>query len=282
MRKLWVGLCTGLLVLAAAAAVLIPVYRSAAENRMMAEKARQLIQLLEEMEPELVQKHLNIARWYNYTLKTEGIGEAYQGVLDLSEGAMGVLAVPTVGLAIPISHASDDLYLYGTVHRQDSALPVGGLGNHTILECASGNRNGDRMRQIGRLRVGDTVYIFVPGGPLAYVVTHVTSMPVEEWESPAPEENQDLCSLILHSWTNADHRLTVITCARTENGAVAEAVFTGASLNGNVIAASLCAATGAGLLPLVLGCMVSHFSGIHRKRKQKPRKTQNRRTVKML
>lgn len=143
-------------------------------------------------------KYRDLAKWYNHQLELGGKGlrGAYNRILDLGEGSMGVLEVPESGLRLAISHG----YTGEVGHDPESPLPIGGRGNHTVLI----------LTESYFWRTGQAVYIDILGKRLCYRVESVQVMPLG-WSTEQPCDGaQDLLTLV-HDRGNTR---TIIRCVR--------------------------------------------------------------------
>lgn len=103
----------------------------------------------------------DLARWYNINLASQnperGYESAYERILYYDNGVMGYVEIPSLGLTAPIFHGEEK---GGFSHDSHSAFPIGGRGNHTVL-------NWDKEII---LEDGERVILWILGEPLVYVV----------------------------------------------------------------------------------------------------------------
>ena len=117
---------------------------------------------MEKMDGDTVQLHRKLARWYNLMVSektlTKEIEDAYWSILNLSDGIMGYLEIPSAKLMVPIYHGEEGASK-GMGHVPESALPIGGLGNHCLLisDIACDN-----------IREGDTIILYILDEMLIY------------------------------------------------------------------------------------------------------------------
>ncbi len=136
MKKRWIVIGAAAGILMALLSVFLPLERALAVRL----ENRQLISYLESRVGEMSQpqqaREFSLAKWYNWNLSRQGSGawqDSYDTVLDLEQGALGILELP--GQELPICH--------GTVptpgragHDPVSMLPLGSAGSHTVLFLA--------------------------------------------------------------------------------------------------------------------------------------------------
>ncbi len=90
---------------------------------------------MESVGTQIHDRQLSLAKWYNWNLQTEtpadGFREAYGEILNTADGVMGLLILEQVEL--PICHQGRTVPIPAAEHDAQSALPIGGRGNHCVL-----------------------------------------------------------------------------------------------------------------------------------------------------
>lgn len=99
----------------------------------------------------------------------------YQAFLNVEgNGVMGYLEIPALGLRVPIGHGlSEKVLRKGAGHMENTALPVGSMGCHTVLAGHNGLVESEIFTHLDQLKTKDVFYIFVLGHRLAYRVDQV-------------------------------------------------------------------------------------------------------------
>lgn len=231
MRKRWYILIGLVLLLPAA---LLPLREQIRENRHTRQVVSQLLGRMEEMEPEKRQLQQNLAKWYNRNLTAReqepGFQEAYGSILDLGEGMMGVLRIPELDLALPITHGEG-----GAVgHDPNSAFPIGGRGNHTILYLRE-----DRLRRLPE--PGGPLRITVLGTEMVYRIESVQIMSAD-WPVERENTEEDLLTLVVDGRTGLSQTRILIRCVRSETSTLSSG-----KSGGTVLALGI----SAGLIPFL-------------------------------
>ncbi|WP_150383499.1 sortase [Bifidobacterium rousetti] len=97
------------------------------------------------------------------------------------DGVMGVLAIPQIDLRLPIRHGvGDDALAKGVGHMPDSALPIGGDGNHSVLAGHRGLPSAELFTRLDELARGDVFTVTVLGDTHAYRVTDIRVVAPDE------------------------------------------------------------------------------------------------------
>ena len=158
------------------------------------------------MEERDVLKQINLARWYNLCLQEnwyqEDQDEAYQGILNISEGMMGYLKSTASDVKIPIYHnhipkGSD----YALVHLTGTSFPVGGKGNHTLLTGPE---------ELLHMKENDVFYIHIAGQELYYRIENVVNTSPGDISGILPVKGEDRCTLIISVRCGTEERKAVI------------------------------------------------------------------------
>lgn len=106
----------------------------------------------------------------NYKLKAP-----YKNILNINgDGVMGMLTVPSINIKLPIYHGIGDKALsQGCGHVEQTALPVGGKGEHTVLAAHRGLANARLFTDLDKVKKGDKFYLSILGHTLAYEVDQI-------------------------------------------------------------------------------------------------------------
>ncbi len=120
----------------------------------------------------------------------------YLEVLN-TDGIMGRLTIPKIGVDLPIYHGSDEEVLQkGVGHIESTSLPIGGEYRHAVLTGHRGLPNAELFTRLDELVVGDTFYIHVLDRTLAYQVDQITTVEPDELENLRAEPGQDYITLV--------------------------------------------------------------------------------------
>lgn len=199
MRRKWIGIILFLGALAAVLAV-VPDKTQMQQNREQEQTAAALREQMQRLSEEEITLQWNLCRWYNRNLEAEEPEKyyqtAYDSILNLGEGMMGLLEVPELGLCIPITHGTD-----GAVgHDPDSPLPIGGRGNHTVLHLEEAYHWTEEME----------VWIEIPGQRLCYRVESIQVMQAQ-WTAECPSPVEMLILIF-----DRDDTRTLVRCTRAD------------------------------------------------------------------
>lgn len=139
----------------------------------------------------------SLAEAYNQRLLQGEAGENYGNILNISDGMMGYLKIPGIHVSLPIYHGTGEEALRrGVGHLPQSAFPIGGEGNHTVLTGHTGLPSARLLTDLRELEVGDLFYISILGESLSYRVEEIQTVRPEEAEALLPVPGEDRCTLV--------------------------------------------------------------------------------------
>lgn len=142
---------------------------------------------------------------------TESAGsKSYYDALNLGE-AIAVLKIPKLDLELPIYHGSNEKVLSkGVGHLENSALPIGGMGTHSVLTAHRGLPTAKLFRHLDKLENGDVFFLEVLGETHAYEVFKDKIVLPNETEWLTQDEDQELVTLLTcEPYMINTHRLLV-------------------------------------------------------------------------
>ena len=141
-----------------------------------------------QMSQKEINKSLEKAREYNRKLlgnvvltdpfdpdAVERQNEDYDNLLNIAgDGVMGAVEIPSIDVYLPIYHGTDSKALEkGAGHLENSSLPVGGKGTHSIISAHTGLPSAKMFDNITEVKEGDIFYIHVLNRILAYEVNQI-------------------------------------------------------------------------------------------------------------
>lgn len=113
------------------------------------------------------------------------------------DSIMGYVEIPLLNLSLPIYHGTSSTVLeIGVGHMEFSALPVGGIGSHTVLSGHRGLPSAKLFSDLDKLNVGDIFRLRILDEVLSYQVDQILIVKPEETDALEPVRNRDLCTLV--------------------------------------------------------------------------------------
>ena len=123
--------------------------------------------------------------------------ENYRSVLDVEEGIMGYVEIPSIKVYLPIRHGvSEEVLEKGAGHIEQTTLPIGGVGNHSVITAHTGFAGAEMFNRLTELVKGDTFLLHVLDKTFTYEVDDITVILPEEIENLLPVEGEDYVTLV--------------------------------------------------------------------------------------
>lgn len=124
--------------------------------------------------------------------------EEYNSILDMSSnGIMGYINIPKIGVTLPIYHGTGEATLQkGAGHLEGSSIPVGGKNTHAVLSSHRGLVSAKLFTDLDQLEKGDTFTITVLNKTLTYEVDQILIVLPTELDALTIEKGEDLCTLV--------------------------------------------------------------------------------------
>lgn len=141
------------------------------------------------------------AELYNEGLRGTGNAAdcpyAYEDILSFAGGMMGYIDIPAIDVHLPIYHGTgDEVLAKGVGHVPDTAFPIGGEGNHSVLTGHTGLPSAEIFTDLPELAEGDLFYIHILEEILTYQVDQILIVLPSELDNLLPTVGQDYCTLV--------------------------------------------------------------------------------------
>lgn len=191
---------------------------------------------VDEMNVHKKQDELNKARKYNEILRENKIvdqlaldsgnilPEEYLAVLNV-DGVIGFIAIPKIDVYIPIYHGTDEATLKkGVGHIHNTAFPIGGEGNHSVLTGHNGLTSAKLFTDLEKLEIGDIFYITVMDEKLTYKIDQILTVEPSDTKELIPIKNKDYVTLITCTPYGINSHRLFVRAERTYDGHYEEKV----------------------------------------------------------
>ncbi len=215
-----------LVVLLGIAVIVYPVVATTFNNAKQREFADRYQQKVAEIAPQHLAETLAGAHAYNTDLAGVPILDPwltkvsrdprsaayrdYLGRLAVTD-VMARVRVPSIGVDLPVYHGtSEEVLARGVGHLYGTALPVGGVGLHSVLTSHTGLSNATLLDHLVDATEGDLVFVDVAGETLAYQVDRITIVTPNQIDDLKPVADADLLTLFTCTpYAVNSHRLLV-------------------------------------------------------------------------
>ena len=121
----------------------------------------------------------------------------YQRQLDLGDGIMGTVRIPSIDVNLPIRHGAGSYALQnGVGHLHGSSLPVGGRSTHAVVTGHTGIADKTLFTRLTELRRGDVFYFVTADRTIAYKVYDIRTVRPDDLQDLRIEQGRDIATLV--------------------------------------------------------------------------------------
>ena len=203
MRKILLLILPFCLLLSGIALLLYPTVSSAVSSHHSSQAIQSFTQQMQHATDTRLQQQFALAEAYNRRLtgSTPDLSATasadYLDILDFDGGMMGYLTIPALDLTLPIYHSTGTVALKkGVGHLPQSAFPIGGTGNHSVLVGHTGLPGAKLFTDLNKLRPGDTFSITVGDQTVTYTVDQIKTVLPFETDALRADPEGDFCTLV--------------------------------------------------------------------------------------
>lgn len=128
---------------------------------------------------------------------TESTGnKSYYDALNIGP-SIGNLQIPKINVELPLYHGTNDHVLSrGVGHLENSSLPTGTLGTHSVFTAHRGLPSSKLFRDLDKLTVGDEFFVEVLDEIYAYEVFEVDIVLPNETEWLQMRDDEEIVTLL--------------------------------------------------------------------------------------
>lgn len=155
-----------------------------------------------------------------FSYDTDSVIDGYDDILNFGDGLIGYIDIPKINVKLPIYHGDTDKVLEkGVAHIPNTAFPIGGIGNHSVLSAHTGYPTQVFFDNLNELSVGDEIKVSVFDETLTYAVTAKNIVQPDNISLLSVDDEKDLLSLITcYPYGINSHRL-IVTAERVSETA---------------------------------------------------------------
>lgn len=154
----------------------------------------------------------NLSKLVNdFTYSSDSVIDGYDNILNFGDGLIGYIEIPKINVKLPIYHGDRDKVLEkGVAHIPNTAFPIGGIGNHSVLSAHTGYPTQVFFDNLDDLAIGNEIKVSVLDETLIYKVTAKNIVKPDNISLLSVDDRKDLISLITcYPYGVNSHRLIV-------------------------------------------------------------------------
>lgn len=168
-----------------------------------------------------IHAELQKAAQYNKVIATDffdGSNEEYEkilndyfDILDVDDGIMGTIEIPSIKVKLPVYHGeSEDVLKKGAAHLEKTSFPIGGIDTRACVSAHSGYPSQKFFDDIDELISDDIIYIRILNQKLTYKVFDKEVVEPDDITKLKVEHGKELLTLITcYPYGINSHRLLV-------------------------------------------------------------------------
>lgn len=168
-----------------------------------------------------IHAELQKAAQYNKVIATDffdGGNEEYEkilndyfDILDVDDGIMGTIEIPSIKVKLPVYHGeSEDVLKKGAAHLEKTSFPIGGIDTRACVSAHSGYPSQKFFDDIDELISDDIIYIRILNQKLTYKVFDKEVVEPDDITKLKVEHGKELLTLITcYPYGINSHRLLV-------------------------------------------------------------------------
>ena len=141
----------------------------------------------------------------------EKILNDYFDILDVDDGIMGTIEIPSIKVKLPVYHGeSEDVLKRGAAHLEKTSFPIGGIDTRACVSAHSGYPSQKFFDDIDELISDDIIYIRILNQKLTYKVFDKEVVEPDDITKLKVEHGKELLTLITcYPYGINSHRLLV-------------------------------------------------------------------------
>ena len=122
----------------------------------------------------------------------------YEALLDIgSNGIMGYIEIPKLGVLLPLYHGTSESVLQVAIgHLEWTSLPVGGESSHCVVSGHRGLPSARLFTDLDKMEPGDTFLLRILDEVLTYEVDQIRIVLPHNTDDLLIVEGEDLCTMV--------------------------------------------------------------------------------------
>ena len=196
---------TAALILFSAVCFLYPAISNAINEQYNESRIDDYNNNVDSISQEDLDDYFSVAEKYNNALAADvstddsklSILSHYDEILDLDDGVMGYVEIPSINVRLPIYHGeSEDILEKGAAHLEHTSFPIGGESTHACISAHCGYPTQKFFDDIDELENGDEIYIYVLDRTLKYSVIGTDVVEPDDSSKLEVVQGKDLLTLV--------------------------------------------------------------------------------------
>lgn len=150
----------------------------------------------------------------------------YNALNAAGSGIIGYINIEKINVELPVYHGTSSEVLNSAVgHLEGTDLPVGGIGNHTVLSAHRGLPGAKLFTNLDKMEIGDTFILTVLDRTMTYQVDKISIITPDSTEELYPIEDGDYCTLMTCTPYGINTHRLLVRGRRIENERKPSVIF---------------------------------------------------------
>lgn len=198
-KHILILLAIGLVYFVGIAAIVYPIVGNMVSLDSSKAVIHSYVNKVESLTDSEIEEKFRNAEGYNESLRKGSYDESREHALDLDDGLMCYVEIPSLSIYLPVYYGTaSDTLLKGCGWLPKTSLPVGGESTHASISGHTGLPNAEMFTKLDNIHLEDVFYIHVLNRTLTYKVDKI--------ETVNPNDTKHLLVV-----PGEDH-LTLLTC----------------------------------------------------------------------
>lgn len=162
-----------------------------------------------------------------YPLVNYDTVSGYTDALNLiGNGMIGSITIDKIDVELPIYHGTGiDVLSFAVGHLEGTSLPIGGIGNHSVLSAHRGLPSARLFTDLDKMEIGDVFVIKVFNECYTYQVDQIKVIIPSQSDDLKPVEGEDLCTLLTCTPYGINSHRLLVRGKRIENSEVKHTIY---------------------------------------------------------
>lgn len=154
---------------------------------------------------------------FDESIEREASAE-YMSLLNINgDGVMGSVRIPKIDVQLPIYHGTSlETLEKGAGHLENTSLPVGGIGTHSVISAHTGLPTATFFNDLIELEERDLFFLEVLGETLAYEVDRIEVVEPTDTSGLRIDLNEDYVTLVTCTPYGINSHRLLVRGERTE------------------------------------------------------------------
>ena len=224
-RKPLFMILTAVLILFGAVCFLYPAVSNIVNEQFNESRIDEYTDNVDAISQNEINRYFSVAEKYNTALAEDvsdgnsdvSVLSDYENILNLDDGVMGYVEIPSIAVRLPIYHGeSEDILEKGAAHLEHTSFPIGGENTHACISAHCGYPTQKFFDDIDELKNGDEITINVLNRTLKYAVTGTDVVEPDDSSKLEIVKGKDMLTLVTCTpYAVNTHRLLVRGQCRT-------------------------------------------------------------------